>query len=91
MIEFSSSFKLDEIHKVDRPFKEDPKDIHFFRGGTVGKFREKGHLLLCKSGVVNFKREYQPLSPGSKILVMPQFFYMPDQILGQKGQNLTFL
>ena len=86
MIEFSSSFKLDEIHIVDRPFKEDPKDIHFFQGGpnfggrTVGKFREKGHLLLCKSGVVNFKREYQPLSPGSKILVMPQFFYMPDQI-----------
>ena len=47
---------------------------------------------------VNFEREYQPLSPDTKILVMPQFPCMPDQILGKKnlktqfsGQNLTFL
>ena len=48
-------------------------------------------------GVVNFKREYQPLPIGTKILVMPQLSYMPDQILGKKwkaqfsGQNLTFM
>ena len=47
---------------------------------------------------VNFEREYQPLPPGTKVLVMPQFSYMPDRILGKKrkktqfsGQNLTLL
>ena len=28
MIKFSSSFKLNEIHKVDSPFNEDPKIIN---------------------------------------------------------------
>ena len=56
MIEFSSSFKLNEIRVVDSPFNEDPKNIIFFQGdpnfggGTVRKFREngqqQGHLLL---------------------------------------------
>ena len=49
-------------------------------------------------GVVNFEREYQPLAPGTKILVMPQFSNMQDQILGKtnekkyqfSGQNFTF-
>ena len=46
MIEFSSSLKLNEIHKVDSPFNEDPKNIYFFRGGpnfggrTARKFSE---------------------------------------------------
>ena len=48
MIKFSSSFKLNEIHRVDSPFNEDPKNIIFFQGGpnfgggTAGKFRENG-------------------------------------------------
>ena len=33
MIKFSSSFKLNEIHNVDSPFNEDPKNIIFFQGG----------------------------------------------------------
>ena len=46
--EFSSSLKLNEIHMVDSPFNEDPKNINFFQGGpnfgggTVEKFRENG-------------------------------------------------
>ena len=46
MIKFSSSFKLNEINRVDSPFNEDPKNIIFFQGGpnfgggTAGKFRE---------------------------------------------------
>ena len=47
-------------------------------------------------GMVNFQREYQFLPPGTKILVMPQFSYMPHQILEKKmkktqfsGKNLT--
>ena len=47
MIKFSSSFKLNEIHTVDRLFNEDPKNIIFsrgsnFEGGKSGKFRENG-------------------------------------------------
>ena len=48
MIKFSSSFKLNEIHTVDSPFNEDPKNVIFFQGGpnfgggTAGKFRENG-------------------------------------------------
>ena len=47
MIEFSSSLRLNEIHMVDSPFNEDPKNIMFFQGspsfgGKVGKFRETG-------------------------------------------------
>ena len=44
MIIFSSSFKLNEIHKVDSPLNEDPKNIIFFQGGpnfggrTAGNF-----------------------------------------------------
>ena len=104
MIKFSGSFKLNEIHTVESPFNKDPKIYIFFKGGlnfggrTAVKFRENGQcqgdLLLCKSGAVNFERAYQLLPPGTKILVMPQFSYMPDQILGKKknkGQNLTFL
>ena len=45
---FSSSFKLNEIHRVDSPFNEDPKNIIFFQGGPnfgggmARKFRENG-------------------------------------------------
>ena len=48
MIKFSSSFKLNEIHTVDAPFNEDPKNIIFFQegpnfgGGSTGKIRENG-------------------------------------------------
>ena len=48
MIKFSSSFKLNEIHRVDSPFNEDPKNIIFsqggpnFGGGTAEKFRKNG-------------------------------------------------
>ena len=39
IMEISSSFKLNKIHVVDSPFNEDPK-IHFFQGGTAGKYKE---------------------------------------------------
>ena len=39
---------------------------------------------------VNFEREYQPLPHDTKVLVMPQFVYMPDQILGKKWKNSIF-
>ena len=48
MIEFSSSFKLNEIHKVDSPFIEDPKNIHFSREALSS--REEGRKILLKMG-----------------------------------------
>ena len=35
MIKFSSSFKLNEIHRVDSPFNEDPKSIIFSREALI--------------------------------------------------------
>ena len=95
MIKFSSSFELNEIHKVDSLFNEDPKNINFFREALISGERrpenlEKiGNNIYCYAnrGMVNFEREYQLLPPGTKILVMPQFSYMPDQILGKKSKS----
>ena len=71
MIKFSSSFKLNQIHKVESPFNKDPKNILCFQGGpkfmggTAGKFREisNNRDICCYAnwGVVNFERAYQPL------------------------------
>ena len=105
MIKFVSSFKLNEIRIVDSPFNE---DLIFSREALIsgegrpenlGKMGNNRNIYSYANwGVVNFEREYQPLPPGTKILVMPQFYYMSDQILGNKekkaqfsGQNLTFL
>ena len=102
MIKFSSSFKLNEIYRVDSPFNEDPKNIDFFprealisgegRPEMLGKMGNNRDIYCYANwGMVNFERAYQPLPPGTKILVIPQFSYMPDQFLGKmkKSQNLT--
>ena len=104
MIKFSSSFKLNEIHIVDSPFNEDPKNVNLFSKevlisgerwpenlGKMGNNRD----IYCYANreVVNFVRACHSLSPGTKIFVMLQFSHMPDQILGkiEKGENLTFI
>ena len=91
MNKFSSSFKLNEIHRVDSPFNE---DIIFFREALIsgeGRPENLGKMgnnrdIYCYAnlGVVNFERAYQSLLPCTKIPVMPQF-------LGKmkKNQNLT--
>ena len=56
MIKFSSSFKLNEIHSVDSPFNEDPKNIIFFQrgpnfwGGTDGKLAITGTSIVMQVG-----------------------------------------
>ena len=101
MIKFSSSFKLNEIHTVDSPFNEDPKNIIFSREALIsgeGRPENLGKMdnnrdICCYAnwGIVNFKRAHQSLPPDTKIPVMPQFSYMPDQFFGKikKSQNLT--
>ena len=56
--------------------------------GKMGNNRD----IYCYAnrGVVNFERAYQPLPSGTKILVMPQFSYMPDQILGKNEKGPKF-
>ena len=39
---------------------------------------------------ISFEKQYQSLPPGTKILVMPQFSYMPDQILWGKNEKTQF-
>ena len=81
MIKFSSSFKLNEIHRVDSPFNEDPKNIIFSREVLIlgeGWLENLGKMvnnrdIYCYANwrVVNFERAYQPLPSGTKIFVMP--------------------
>ena len=101
MIKFSSSFKLNEIHRVDSPFNENPQNIIFSREALIsgeGRPENLGKLgnnrdIYCYAnwGVMNLKRACQSLPQGTKIPVIPKFSYMPDQFLGKikKSQNLT--
>ena len=79
---------------VDSPFDEDSKNIIFSQGGMAGNLGKMSNNrdVYCYAfcGVVSFEREYQLLPPGTKILVMPQFSYMADQILGKKMKKLNF-
>ena len=65
MIKFSISFKLNEIHKDDSPFNDDPKNIIFFQGGLISGEERPENLgktgnnrdVYCytNQGVVNFE------------------------------------
>ena len=102
MVEFSSSSWGNQSHKVDSPFNEDSKNITFSREALIwGKgrpenvrkmsiFYMQGHLLLFKSGSGQFQKRILASTPGYKLLVMLQFSYMPDQILGKKMRKLNF-
>ena len=88
MIELSGSLKLNEIHVVDSPFNEDPENIIFFprealisgkrRSVNLGKWAIAGTSIVMHIGVVNF---------GTKIFVIPQFSYIPNQIVGKKNEK----
>ena len=61
MIEFSSSFKLNEINIVDSPFNEDPKNMIFSREGrpkNLGKMGNNSYIMpdqiLVKNGKTLF-------------------------------------
>ena len=100
MIKFSSSFKIKEIHIVDSSFSEDPKNTIFSREALIseegqpeklGKMGNNRYIYCyANRGVVNFKKAYQPLPSGTKILVMPQFSYMPDQSLLKNEKRPKF-
>ena len=75
MIEFSGSLKLNEIHIIDSPFNEDPKNINFSRDVLILGERWLENLekmgnkmdIYCYSnwGVVNFERCPYSLVPKS--------------------------
>ena len=68
MIKFSTSLKLNEIHTVDSPFNEDPKNINFFcealisgegRPENLGKMGSSRDIYCYANwGEVNFERSY---------------------------------
>ena len=90
MIVFSSSLKLNEIHVVDSPFHEDPKNMIFPRealisgkGGkeNVGKMGNNRDIYCyANRGWSISKESISPQPPGTKILVMPQlsFYVRPN-------------
>ena len=99
MIECSSSFKLNEIHVVDSPFNENPQNIIFSREALIsrkgrsenlGKFSITGTSIVMQIWGGQFGKKISAPTPGTKILVMPQFSYMPDQILGKRWKNSIF-
>ena len=72
MIEFSSSFKLNEIHIVDSPFNEDPKNIIFSeealisgerRSKILGKWTITGTSIVMQIGVVQFRKRISAPTP----------------------------
>ena len=78
MIKFSSSFKLNEIDRVDSPFNKDPKNIIFSREALISREGRPENLgkmgnnrdIYCYAnwGAVNFERAYQPLPLAPKSL-----------------------
>ena len=72
MIKFSSSFNLNEIHRVDSPFNEDPKNIIFFkealisgeeRPGNLGKWAITGTSILMQIGGGEFRKSISAPTP----------------------------
>ena len=66
MIKFSSSFKLNEIHTVDSPFNEDPKNINFSWEGRpekLGKWAITGASILHKSEGGEFGKRISAPTP----------------------------
>ena len=65
MIKFSSSFKLNGIHRVDSPFNEDPKNIIFSREALIsgegrpknlGKWSITGTFIVMQIGGGEFRK-----------------------------------
>ena len=98
--QISSSFKLNEIHTVDSPCNEDPKNIIFSREALISREGRPENLgkmgnnrdIYCYATrrVVNFERAYQPLPPGTKILVMPQFVLHARPNIGKNENRPKF-
>ena len=73
-------FKFFEIHIVDNPFNEYPKNNFFSREALISKEGRSENLgkignnrdiyWYANRRVVNFEGEYQPLPPGTKIIVI---------------------
>ena len=101
MIKLSSSFKLNEIHRIDSPFNENPKNIIFFtrealiswegRLENLGKMGNNRDIYCYANWEWRISKEHISPTPGTKILVMPHFSYMPYKFLGknEKSQNFT--
>ena len=96
-LKYDQIFKFFQIHTVDSSFNEDPKNINFSREALIsgeGRPENLGKIsnnrdIYCYANreVVDFERACHHLPPDTKILAMPQFSYIPDQILGKKWKK----
>ena len=75
-IEVSSSFKLNEIHRIDSPFNEDPKNIIFSRVSLIsGEGRQEnlvkwaitGTSVVMQIGGGQFQKRISVPTPWYKI------------------------
>ena len=93
MIEFSSYLELNEVPLVDSYFSKDSKNIFFVSDALIsGEGRSeylgiKGTSIVMQIGGGQFQKKITVPTPGTKILVMPEFSYMPDQILANKNEK----
>ena len=54
------------------------------RPENLGKWAITGTSIVMQiGGMVNLKRAYQSLPPGTKVPVIPQFPYMSEKFLGK--------
>ena len=93
-MEFSSSLKLNEIHKFDGPFNEDPKTIIFSREALIsgeGRSENLGKMgnnrdihSYAKRGVGQFPKRISAPTPWYQNPCDASISYMPGQILGKK-------
>ena len=59
---------------------------------NLGKMGNNRESIVIQIGDGEFRKSISAPTPGTKILVMPQFSYTPDQILeeNEKGQKFDF-
>ena len=92
MIEFSSSLKLNEIHIVDSPFNEDPKNIIFFQEGPNfgGKWAIAGTSIVMQIGGGQFRKRISAPTPWYKNLSNLSIFLHAKPNFREKVEKLNF-
>ena len=106
MIKFSSSFKSNQIHIVDSPFNEDPKNIIFSRKALIseegrpenlGKMVNNRDIVMQIGGGEFRHRISAPTAWYQNLCDAPSFLHARPNFTKKmkktqfSGQNLTFL
>ena len=99
MIEFSSSLKLNKIHKVDSPFNENLKNIFFSREALIsgegrseklGKWATTGISIVMKIGDGQFRKRTSALNPWCQTPCDASIFLHARSNFRKKMKKLNF-